>query len=155
MDNQTACKHDFRGVSYGNGPILECIYCQEQKLFEQEINERIEQQRGHYLYKRAEELDNEAKKQQLIKGAEKYPEPLEPDSWTALQGAQHAFQEITDIKHYVTLQLIKNERLEAENKLLKERLETLERQAIEDKKQLKELEAESLRLIRKAYLYGR
>lgn len=105
------------------------------------IEERIEQQRNHYLYKRSEELDAVAKEQQIVKGAEKYPEPLEPDSWTALQGAEHAFQELHDLKQYVTLQLIKNERLEA---------------------RVKELEDENKRLIEgmrrsitKAFSYGR
>ena len=141
----------------------------------------VEKQLNHYLYKRANELHQETKLEQLSKAAEKYPEPLEPDSWTALQCGKHAFQELIDLEHYVTMQLIKNERLEAkvkmlneilacsdaehwysrineleaENQLLKERVKTLEAQGFEYEKRLEYLGAEATRLIKKAFAYGR
>jgi hypothetical protein len=119
------------------------------------LEQRIQQQRGHYLYKRSGELHEQYREEQLIKGAKTYPEPLEPDSWTAAQAAGHAFQELIDLEQYVTMQLIKNERLEAEvkdlkeeNRLLKEKVAALEAQGIEAQKQ-------HARQIAKVFAYGR
>lgn len=126
-----------------------------EKLAGLSLEERIEQQRGHYLYKQSEELHAAARERQLIKGAKTYPEPLEPDSWTPLQALNHLLEEVVDITQYATVQYIQNERLVAENKSLNEKVAALEAQAIEDKKQLKELEAAALRTIRKAFNYGR
>jgi predicted phage-related endonuclease len=110
--------------------------------------ELIEQQINHYLYKRADELHSKTKLEQLTKAANKYPEPLEPDHWSALQCGRHAFQELIDLEHYVTMQLIKNERLE-------ENIKELEQENKELKQQIKEQTAAALRAIRKAYCYGR
>jgi hypothetical protein len=140
------------------------------------LEDNIEKQRQHYLYKRANELHIETKEGQLIKAAQKYPEPLEPDHWSALQCGLHAFQEIIDLEHYVTMQLIKNERLEATNEELRLKIADIDdmfkksyernKQAnvrigelLEENKELKqrlkEMEAAALRAIRKAYCYGR
>jgi tRNA G18 (ribose-2'-O)-methylase SpoU len=112
------------------------------------LEDKVEQQRQHYLYKRANELHTETKEEQLVKAANKYPEPLEPDHWSALQCGRHAFQELIDLEHYVTMQLIKNERLEAN-------IKELEQENKELKQQIKEQTAAALRAIRKAYCYGR
>jgi hypothetical protein len=140
------------------------------------LEDKIEQQRKHYLYKRANELHTETKEEQFVKAAQKYPEPLEPDHWSALQCGRHAFQELIDLEHYVTMQLIKNERLEAANEELRVKIADIDEmfkksyernkqanvrigELLEENKELKqrlkEMEAAALRAIRKAYCYGR
>jgi hypothetical protein len=56
----------------------------------------------HPLYKQA--LNEFAAKQQtqIKKGAEKYDEPLNHESWTYDQLVDHADEEVVDLKHYLT-----------------------------------------------------
>lgn len=55
----------------------------------------------HPLYKAANFAWQRTQIQQIVKGAEKYPEPLNPDSWTAKQLVEHALQENVDQVHYL------------------------------------------------------
>lgn len=99
--NKESCKHEWRGVSYGNGPLLECIYCEDQKPFPQDAGNSIEMQQEHWLYKHAKELDKEAEIEQFKKAAVKYPEPLNPFSWTGPQLVAHGMQELFDSRNYL------------------------------------------------------
>jgi uncharacterized protein (DUF3084 family) len=51
------------------------------------------------------------KAEQLVKASEKYPEPLNPESWTGEQLADHAFQEVFDLTSYITGMKIKFEKM--------------------------------------------
>jgi hypothetical protein len=54
------------------------------------------------FYKEAKDFWNATRAEQIEKGAEKYPEPFNPDSWTNEELAQHAMQENVDQAHYIT-----------------------------------------------------
>jgi hypothetical protein len=61
------------------------------------------------LYERRKAEVKEVEKQQIVKAAEKYPEPLNPDSWTPEQLVNHGLQEVHDLTNYLTALLIKSE----------------------------------------------
>jgi len=94
----------------------------------------------HPLYQKAREHFQRVHMAQIEKGAAKYPEPLNPASWTADQLVEHAMQENVDQMHYLTALLewialdqarlrpvnelqAENERLKVENTTMKEALE--------------------------------
>lgn len=76
------------------------------------ILENLGKQANNPLYKRATQEMQRTKSEQLVKAAEKYPEPLNPDSWTGAQLADHAFQEVFDLTSYVTGMKIKFETMQ-------------------------------------------
>lgn len=61
----------------------------------------INEQNAHPLYKDAHERFMRAEMEQNIKAAAKYPEPLNPASWTADGLADHAAQEAVDMLRYI------------------------------------------------------
>lgn len=86
----------------------------------------IDDQNAHPLYKSAHERFLRAEEQQNIKAAAKYPEPLNPASWSAEELGDHYAQESVDQGRYVEALVAKCKALEAENAKLKDDLETLE-----------------------------
>lgn len=75
----------------------------------------IEEQNNHPLYKDAHERFLRAEEQQNIKAAAKYPEPLNPASWTEDQLGDHAAQEAVDMLRYIEALVAKCRYLEADN----------------------------------------
>lgn len=73
----------------------------------------IDEQNAHPLYKDAHERFVRAEKQQNIKAAAKYPEPLNHASWTAEQLGDHFAQESVDQGRYVEALVAKCKALEA------------------------------------------
>lgn len=63
--------------------------------------------REHKLYREAVEMFTATHRAQIDKGAEKYPEPLNPDSWTMHQLIDHSMQEVADQVNYLTALKIK------------------------------------------------
>jgi hypothetical protein len=63
---------------------------------------KIEQHMANQLYKDANFAWQRTQVKQIIKGAEKYPEPLNPFSWTGTELVEHALQESVDQVHYLT-----------------------------------------------------
>lgn len=61
----------------------------------------IDDQNNHPLYKSAHERFLRAEEQQNIKAAAKYPEPLNPASWSAEELGDHYAQESVDQGRYV------------------------------------------------------
>lgn len=61
----------------------------------------IDDQNNHPLYKSAHERFMRAEEQQNIKAAAKYPEPLNPASWSAEELGDHYAQESVDQGRYV------------------------------------------------------
>jgi uncharacterized coiled-coil DUF342 family protein len=76
------------------------------------ILENLGKQANNPLYKRATQEMQRTKSEQLVKAAEKYPEPLNPNSWTGAQLADHAFQEVFDLTSYITGMKIKFETMQ-------------------------------------------
>lgn len=64
------------------------------------------------VYKQAANITAEIRRDQIIKGAGKYPEPLNPDSWSAEQLIRHGLEENIDQQHYLVALLDKVEKME-------------------------------------------
>jgi hypothetical protein len=64
--------------------------------------EKLHTHLSNPLYKEANFNWQRTQLQQIIKGAEKYNEPLNPASWTGAQLIEHAMQENIDQAHYLT-----------------------------------------------------
>jgi hypothetical protein len=58
---------------------------------------------------------------QINKGAEKYPEPFNPESWTSKELLNHAMEEAVDLTTYLVGLYTHIENLENEIKRLKEK----------------------------------
>lgn len=56
---------------------------------------------NHPFYAKVDQITDEVKLMQIRKGAEKYPEPFTPRSWTGKELAIHALQELRDGQVYV------------------------------------------------------
>jgi hypothetical protein len=95
------------------------------KLMDMLTPEQIEQLKGlniktieaHFsnpIYLKADAMAQEVRRDQIIKGAQKYDEPLNPASWTPKQLIQHAFQENIDQQHYLAALQEKFEAMERE-----------------------------------------
>jgi hypothetical protein len=63
---------------------------------------------------------------QIQKGAEKYDEPFDPDSWTADELLEHGMQEAVDLTHYLVGLHDKIKKLEEERFRLRQRVAYLE-----------------------------
>jgi hypothetical protein len=86
------------------------------------------------FYKKARDLWMEVQVNQILKGLEKYNEPLTPKHHTAKQLVNHAIEEAVDLTHYIVAlgeQLEEKDmeigRLVGENNALRERIEYVER----------------------------
>jgi hypothetical protein len=64
--------------------------------------EKLHTHLSNPLYKEANFNWQRTQLQQIIKGAEKYSEPLNSASWTGQQLIEHAMQENIDQAHYLT-----------------------------------------------------
>jgi hypothetical protein len=71
----------------------------------------IDDQNNHPLYKSAHDRFMRAEEQQNIKAATKYPEPLNPASWSAEELGDHYAQESVDQGRYVEALVAKCRRL--------------------------------------------
>lgn len=70
-------------------------------------NEQFQRHLKNPLYTDARAFWESVQTGQILKGAAKYPEPLNPDSWTAAELIMHAMQENVDQAHYLTALLSK------------------------------------------------
>ncbi|WP_134682552.1 hypothetical protein [Brevibacillus migulae] len=62
---------------------------------------QLEKHLNDPLYKKAAEIWLETHREQIMKGAEKYPEPLGKAKWTPKQLVKHALQENADQVNYI------------------------------------------------------
>ncbi|PAE27892.1 hypothetical protein CHI07_16985 [Paenibacillus sp. 7884-2] len=69
---------------------------------------------NHPFYAKVDQITDEVKLMQIRKGAEKYPEPFTPSSWTGKELAIHALQELRDGQVYVVGMLERIVELEEE-----------------------------------------
>ena len=65
------------------------------------MNENLLKHFNHPFYQKVDQITDEVKLMQIRKGAEKYPEPFTPSSWTGKELAVHALQELRDGQVYV------------------------------------------------------
>lgn len=56
---------------------------------------------NHPFYSEANQYRETVRREQVLKGAAKYPEPFNPASWTAKELLAHAMQENVDQAHYI------------------------------------------------------
>lgn len=83
------------------------------------MDENLTKHIHHPFYKKVDKLVEDVRMMQLRKGAEKYPEPFTPSSWTGKELAIHALQELRDGQVYVVGMLERIEGLEMENRHLR------------------------------------
>lgn len=83
------------------------------------MNENQKKHLDSRFYKEAENYRECVRVDQILKGAEKYPEPLNPRSWSVQQLVEHATQENVDQFHYIYAlgELNKAETKERDDKL--------------------------------------
>ena len=74
----------------------------------------------HPFYREARECWQFTQQGQIRKGSEKYPEPFNPDSWSASELLGHAMQENVDQAHYIYGLYTKMYEMEKELKELRE-----------------------------------
>lgn len=100
---------------------------------------------SHPFYIKAKEEWESVRKGQIVKGAEKYPEPFTPSSWTNDQLAEHAIQENVDQLHYIVGM---KERMEYQNHyilLLEQKINDIKNQINMTSQVLNDIEIERLR----------
>lgn len=90
---------------------------------------------NHPLYTESRELFISTQHEQILKGAAKYDEPLNPSSWTPQELLTHMLQEGVDMTHY-GMCLFKQ--LEEKDRLIEEYLTELN-QVKEENAQFKEV----------------
>ena len=71
------------------------------------------------FYEKVKSIFSSTQQKQILKGAEKYDEPFNPDSWTATELLDHGMQEAVDLMTYLTGLHEKVQALEEENKRLR------------------------------------
>lgn len=83
------------------------------------MNENQKKHLDSRFYKEAKNYRDLVTIEQILKGAEKYKEPLNPRSWTVKQLVEHAMQENVDQGHYIYAiqSLIESESRERDFKL--------------------------------------
>lgn len=56
---------------------------------------------AHPFYDEVENYREEVRMRQILKGADKYPEPFKPENYSAEELLQHAMEENVDQGHYI------------------------------------------------------
>lgn len=86
----------------------------------------------HPFYAKVREIVADVEHQQIIKGAEKYPEPFNPHNWTPKELLQHLMQELRDGQVYGVGLFELIEKLEKEVEIERRGFDLLEK-AVEEK----------------------
>lgn len=84
---------------------------------------------NHAFYEDVKRFWNEVRQGQIKKGAEKYPEPFNPDSWSCDELANHAMQENVDQAVYITGMRDRMRKQEKEIEWLRQELQTVQTEA--------------------------
>lgn len=79
--------------------------------------EKLQQHLAHPFYEQSKKFWEAVRIGQIHKGAEKYPEPFTPSSWTNEQLVIHAVMENVDQLHYIVGM---KERMEEQERTIKE-----------------------------------
>lgn len=89
------------------------------------MSENIRKHLTSPFYKEAHQWRERVREGQIIKGAMKYPEPFNPDSWTNEELINHAMMENVDQGHYIYGLYHRSIKLEKENQELKRLIDEL------------------------------
>jgi hypothetical protein len=74
--------------------FCDCNGCREKR-------ENEEKHLAHPFYAEVNQYRETIRREQVLKGAAKYPTPFDPTDWTAKELLQHAMQENVDQGHYI------------------------------------------------------
>lgn len=106
----------------GRGEVI-LTHKEAQQMVDSSMEQiKLQQHLNHPFYKKVDEITAEVAKGQILKGAAKYDEPFNPDSWTGEELGNHALEELRDGQVYVVGMVEKIKGLEEKNGYLKERL---------------------------------
>jgi hypothetical protein len=92
----------------------------------EELRDNAAKHLESHFYTEANQYRERERIGQIVKGAEKYPEPFNPASWTAKELLQHAMQENIDQGHYIYGLFEKIEAMEQELEKYKNRCKDYE-----------------------------
>lgn len=114
---------------------------------QKESAENLKRHMEHPFYREAAEKMERIRQGQIAKGAEKYPEPFNPDDWTDEQLEEHALMEVADLIHYIPgmgdrmrkLRALVDD-LELANGILKDEAKSWQESSSEWRKEAKEWE---------------
>jgi hypothetical protein len=77
---------------------------------------------NHWLYNEARQYTESVRREQILKGAAKYPTPLGDAPWTPEELVHHAMMENIDQNHYLVMLLHEVKKLRDENTSIKAEL---------------------------------
>jgi hypothetical protein len=103
---------------------MERLYNMDETPVE-ETTANEEKHLNHPFYAEANQYRETVRREQVLKGAHKYPEPFNPFSWSPKELLQHAMQENVDQGHYEYGLYLWIERMEKERDDWKERFQDL------------------------------
>lgn len=86
------------------------------------MNDNQKRHLNHDFYRNANVYREGVRKGQILKGADKYPEPFNPKSWTPRELLEHAMQENVDQGHYIFGLYEKLEEMERQTREYQERI---------------------------------
>jgi hypothetical protein len=90
----------------------------------EKVSENEEKHLNHPFYAEANQYRETVRREQVLKGAHKYPEPFTTASWTNQEIIDHAMQENVDQAHYI---YAAKERMEQLEKIINELTEEFEK----------------------------
>lgn len=93
--------------TYSTGDVRYRNPKQEPQATEEEVSKTIEETE---IYRKAKEEILKAQRKQVAYGIDKYPEPLNADSWSTVETIEHIIDETIDKLHYLVMLKIKLER---------------------------------------------
>lgn len=93
---------------YHNHMAYNCLFVRlkgiDAEVIKPEVDKKAENEKKHLehdFYRQSHNYREEVRKQQILKGAEKYPEPFTPDSWSDRELIDHTMMENVDQGHYI------------------------------------------------------
>jgi hypothetical protein len=101
------------------------------------LTENEEKHLGHPFYADVNQYRETVRREQILKGAHKYPEPFTTASWTNQQIIDHAMQENVDQAHYIYAALERFKQYEKECAELVRMIEVLTNERDEWKQEAK------------------
>jgi chromosome segregation ATPase len=111
----------------------------------EKVSENEEKHLNHPFYAEANQYRETVRREQVLKGAHKYPEPFTTASWTNQEIIDHAMQENVDQAHYIYAAKERMEELEKEIEWLKGLIKTHEEVGDGYHKEIVELKRELTR----------
>src|SRR5690606_14878576 len=89
-----------KGVYFEEGDARYNVPKQEPKVPEEDITRTIQ---TNSIYSKAKEVILNAQRRQVAYGLEKYPEPLNANTWSTVETIDHIIDESIDKLHYLVM----------------------------------------------------